>query len=151
MNPRRLRNDAPFGSQRLVELSARRGPEELAELSPREREVLGLIARDRTNRQIADALVISEATARNHVSHILEKLALGRRSEAAALAARLGLLADAWSEMHRFRECEECPQALNFSTTAFRGSGSSRVGTTPRRWQRSHSRTRTARLSMWTK
>ena len=56
------------------------------ELTEREREVLTLIARGYTNKQIADALYMSEKTARNHVSHILEKLGLSRRSEAAAFA-----------------------------------------------------------------
>jgi two-component system, NarL family, response regulator DevR len=56
------------------------------ELTEREREVLTLIARGYTNKQIADALTVTEKTARNHVSHILEKLGLSRRSEAAAFA-----------------------------------------------------------------
>ena len=56
------------------------------ELTEREREVLALIARGHTNKQIAEALYVSEKTARNHVSHILEKLGLSRRSEAAAFA-----------------------------------------------------------------
>ena len=56
------------------------------ELTEREREVLALIARGYTNKQIADALIVTEKTARNHVSHILEKLGLARRSEAAAFA-----------------------------------------------------------------
>lgn len=56
------------------------------ELTGREREVLTLIARGYTNKQIADALTVSEKTARNHVSHILEKLGLSRRSEAAVFA-----------------------------------------------------------------
>lgn len=56
------------------------------ELTEREREVLTLIARGYTNKQIADALTVSEKTARNHVSHILEKLGLSRRSEAAVFA-----------------------------------------------------------------
>jgi DNA-binding NarL/FixJ family response regulator len=56
------------------------------ELTEREREVLTLVARGYTNKQIADALYVSEKTARNHVSHILEKLGLSRRSEAAAFA-----------------------------------------------------------------
>jgi DNA-binding NarL/FixJ family response regulator len=55
-------------------------------LTEREREVIALIARGYTNKQIADALVVSEKTARNHVSNILEKLGLSRRSEAAAFA-----------------------------------------------------------------
>jgi two-component system response regulator DevR len=57
-----------------------------SELTEREREVLSLVARGYTNKQIADKLYVSEKTARNHVSHILEKLGLSRRSEAAAFA-----------------------------------------------------------------
>jgi two-component system response regulator DevR len=56
------------------------------ELTEREREVLTLIARGYTNKQIADTLTVTEKTARNHVSHILEKLGLSRRSEAAVFA-----------------------------------------------------------------
>src|SRR5579884_489068 len=56
------------------------------DLTEREREVLALVARGYTNKQIAEALYVSEKTARNHVSHILEKLGLARRSEAAAYA-----------------------------------------------------------------
>jgi two-component system, NarL family, response regulator DevR len=56
------------------------------ELTEREREVLALVARGYTNKQIAEALSVTEKTARNHVSHILEKLGLARRSEAAAYA-----------------------------------------------------------------
>lgn len=78
-------------TRKLVQLSNQEGPSELASLSAREREVLALVAEGCTNREIAARLVISDATARNHVSHILEKLGLGRRSEAAALAARLGV------------------------------------------------------------
>ncbi len=55
-------------------------------LTEREREVLALVARGYTNKQIAETLYVSEKTARNHVSHILEKLGLARRSEAAAYA-----------------------------------------------------------------
>ena len=57
-----------------------------SELTEREREVLALVARGYTNKHIADTLYVSEKTARNHVSHILEKLGLSRRSEAAAFA-----------------------------------------------------------------
>jgi DNA-binding NarL/FixJ family response regulator len=77
--------------QKLVALATQNGPDELAELTEREREVLALVAKGKTNKEIATDLVISEATARNHISHIFEKLGLSRRSEAAALAARLGL------------------------------------------------------------
>jgi two-component system response regulator DevR len=75
---------------RLVELSASAKKDD--PLSDREKEVLLLVAKGRTNREIAEALVISEHTARNHVTHILDKLGLSRRSEAAAYAAKLGLL-----------------------------------------------------------
>ena len=57
-----------------------------SELTEREREVLTLVARGLTNKQIADTLFVTEKTARNHVSHILDKLGLSRRSEAAAFA-----------------------------------------------------------------
>jgi two-component system response regulator DevR len=56
------------------------------ELTEREREVLALVAKGYTNKQIAEALSVTEKTARNHVSHILDKLDLSRRSEAAAYA-----------------------------------------------------------------
>lgn len=55
-------------------------------LTEREREVLALVARGFTNKRIAETLYVSEKTARNHVSHILEKLGLSRRSEAAVYA-----------------------------------------------------------------
>jgi DNA-binding NarL/FixJ family response regulator len=78
---------------KLKELSAS-APAEDAQLSPREREVLALIARGKTNREIAEVLVISEHTARNHVTNILDKLGFSRRAEAAAFATRIGLLAE---------------------------------------------------------
>ena len=63
-----------------------------SELTEREREVLTLVARGYTNKQIADTLFVSEKTARNHVSHILDKLGLSRRSEAAAFAVEYKLV-----------------------------------------------------------
>jgi two-component system response regulator DevR len=62
------------------------------ELTEREREVITLIARGYTNKQIAETLTVTEKTARNHVSHILEKLGLARRSEAAAFAVEHKLM-----------------------------------------------------------
>jgi len=62
------------------------------ELTAREREVLVLIAEGATNKEIAAKLVVSENTARNHVSHILSKLGFSRRSEAAAYAVKKGLV-----------------------------------------------------------
>ena len=75
--------------ERAVSSVSNSTPTEFADLSSREREVLQRLAHGDTNRQIAEHLVISEATARHHVSNVLEKLGLSRRSEAAALAARL--------------------------------------------------------------
>jgi DNA-binding NarL/FixJ family response regulator len=75
--------------ERVVASVSDSTPAELAELSAREREVLARLAQGDSNRQIANHLVISEATARHHVSSVLAKLGLSRRSEAAALAVRL--------------------------------------------------------------
>ena len=61
------------------------------DLTPRELEVLGLIAAGWSNQQIADALFISRKTASVHASHIFDKLGAANRVEAAAIARRLGL------------------------------------------------------------
>lgn len=58
-------------------------------------EVLGLIAKRRTNRQIADALCLAESTVKNHVRNILAKLHLKNRAQAAAYTVREGLVDDA--------------------------------------------------------
>lgn len=60
-------------------------------LTPREREILVLVAEGKSNRQIADELVISERTARTHVSNMLTKLDLSSRTQAALWAVREGL------------------------------------------------------------
>jgi DNA-binding NarL/FixJ family response regulator len=62
------------------------------ELTARELEVLALISEGATNKEIAAKLVVSENTARNHVSHILSKLGFSRRSEAAAYAVKKGIV-----------------------------------------------------------
>jgi DNA-binding CsgD family transcriptional regulator/tetratricopeptide (TPR) repeat protein len=67
----------------------KQGLEELLDLTPREAEVLTLLARGYTNREIAATLVISVRTAGVHVSHILRKLGAPNRLEAAAIAHRL--------------------------------------------------------------
>lgn len=66
--------------------------EEEANLSPREEEVLQLVARGATNREIADSLFISENTVKTHLRNILDKLHLANRSQAAAYAVKRGLV-----------------------------------------------------------
>jgi DNA-binding NarL/FixJ family response regulator len=61
------------------------------DLTPREIEVLTLVADGMTNREIATELFISNKTASAHVSHILSKLSAPNRTAAAATARRLGL------------------------------------------------------------
>lgn len=68
-----------------------RGQDPLDALHPREREVLGQLALGRRNRDIAQALRISESTVKFHVANILTKLGAASRTEAAALAHRAGL------------------------------------------------------------
>ena len=60
-------------------------------LSPREAEVLGLIIAGRTNREIADALFVSENTVKTHVNSLYSKLGVNRRTQAIARAKELGL------------------------------------------------------------
>ncbi len=78
--------------ERLAQLTVKDEEREVAGLSGREKEVLALVARGSTSKEIAGKLVISEHTARNHLSRILDKLGLTRRSEAAVFAAEHGLL-----------------------------------------------------------
>ena len=61
----------------------------LAALTPQERRILDLIAEGKTNRQIGEAMFLAEKTVKNYVSHLLSKLGMERRTEAAAYAARL--------------------------------------------------------------
>ncbi len=61
-------------------------------LSQREVEVLRLVAQGKSNREIGEELVITEGTARRHVSNIYQKIGLNNRSEATSYALREGLL-----------------------------------------------------------
>jgi two-component system nitrate/nitrite response regulator NarL len=66
-------------------------PDPIHSLSPREREILGLIAKGASNKEVARALDIAEATVKIHVQHILRKLNLGSRVQAAVyLTGRTG-------------------------------------------------------------
>lgn len=66
---------------------------ELLELTPRELEVLALLASGLTNREIGSELFITDQTASVHVSRILSKLSVPNRAAAAAVAQRLGVSA----------------------------------------------------------
>jgi DNA-binding NarL/FixJ family response regulator len=61
-------------------------------ITPRERQILAMIATGRANKEIASALLISEDTVKRHVSHILEKLDVNDRAHATAEAIRRGIL-----------------------------------------------------------
>jgi DNA-binding NarL/FixJ family response regulator len=57
---------------------------DVVDFTPREREILQLLAEDMTNQEIADFLVIEVGTVKNHVHNILDKLGVSSRHEAAA-------------------------------------------------------------------
>lgn len=85
-----------WGSRVTIEVpfepaSARPGQPELADLNPREIEVLRLVARGQRNKTIAGALGISESTVKFHVAGVLKKLNVSTRGEAAALALTAGI------------------------------------------------------------
>ncbi|MBI1379035.1 MAG: response regulator [Frankiales bacterium] len=73
-------------------LSLRTPPSSAESLTPREREVVILVAEGRTNREIGKRLGVAERTARTHVSNILAKLGLASRTQAAMWAVREGLV-----------------------------------------------------------
>jgi len=78
------------GSPLALPRSVPNGPRQQP-LSPREQEVATLIAQGLTNREIAEALAISERTASNHVQHILNKLGFSSRARIAVWAVAHGL------------------------------------------------------------
>ena len=91
---------APAVTRAVIEEFARREPPAapaalpaLDELTPREREVLDLLARGLSNPEICERLVISEATAKTHVARILQKLDLRDRVQAVIYAYESGLVA----------------------------------------------------------
>jgi len=80
--------------ERLVAEGAKASPHAVAQLgtlSQREREVVSLVAQGLTNEQIAEVLGISRATVKTHVEHIIAKLGVSDRTQAAVWAVRAGL------------------------------------------------------------
>jgi DNA-binding NarL/FixJ family response regulator len=87
---------SPRVANRLVErvraTAARPPAPPPSPLTPRELEILRLIVEGRENGEIAGILVISPSTAKNHVAHVLEKLGMQNRVQAAVYAVRAGLV-----------------------------------------------------------
>ena len=89
---------APSVTMRLIESFARRpaaalpSPTRLASLTARERDILLLLARGKTNAEVAAGLFVSEATVKTHVGHLLAKLGLRDRVQAVILAYETGLV-----------------------------------------------------------
>jgi DNA-binding NarL/FixJ family response regulator len=89
---------APTVTRRLIEEFSRVGPArrarppELEELTPRELEVLRLLARGMSNAEIAEALVLGDTTIKTHVTHVLGKLGVRDRVQAVVLAYESGLV-----------------------------------------------------------
>ena len=87
----------PELAARLLRRLANEGPTDAAapaeHLTPREHEVLRLVAQGRTNQEIARELTLSVSTVKTHVEHIIAKLGVSDRTQAAVRAAQLGLLA----------------------------------------------------------
>jgi DNA-binding NarL/FixJ family response regulator len=89
---------APSVTRRLIEAFARRpretspSPSQLASLTARERDVLLLLARGRSNAEIASVLFVSDATVKTHVGNLLAKLGLRDRIQAVILAYETGIV-----------------------------------------------------------
>ncbi len=88
---RRLSLDQAVATARVSELAGGH----VAALTARERSIAALVASGLTNRQIADALVVTERTTESHLSHIFTKLGLRSRTQLATWAIESGILVDA--------------------------------------------------------
>jgi DNA-binding NarL/FixJ family response regulator len=87
-----LQLDPAVARRLLSSLRATRADDSKVELTTREVEIVRLLGAGKTNKEIAGELEISERTARTHVSHILGKLGLSSRTQAALWAVREGLV-----------------------------------------------------------
>jgi DNA-binding NarL/FixJ family response regulator len=97
---RRLTNETQQGRQEATRSPGsgapprqRPTPASLRKLTPREVEVLRLLAGGRTNQQIAKELLISTSTVKNHIQRILTKLGASDRTQAAVMAIEMELVA----------------------------------------------------------
>ncbi len=79
----------PAVTARVLERLRTPAADPLAALTPQERRILDLITEGLTNRQIGEEMFLAEKTVKNYVSHLLAKLGMERRTEAAAYAATL--------------------------------------------------------------
>jgi DNA-binding NarL/FixJ family response regulator len=107
INAMKLRQSIKAAARREVQLSTEAAamlmkkikvPDSPESLSARETEVLRLISRGLSNKEIADSLFISESTVKTHVRRILQKLNMPSRTAAALYAARMGLVTLALTE-----------------------------------------------------
>ncbi len=78
----------------------------IADLTPKETEVLYWLSQGMKNNEIATKMVLSEKTVKNHVSHILKKLDLQDRTQAAVMAWRIGLV-------HEYSHFSRCTDPLS--------------------------------------
>jgi DNA-binding NarL/FixJ family response regulator len=98
---------SPSVTGRVIDRMAQQPTPELAaeakldELTPREREVLGLVARGLSNREIATELVVEESTIRSHVKRILMKLGLRDRIQAVILTYEMGVIRTGAAKLDR--------------------------------------------------
>jgi len=80
-----------FGRESAANLDDRDDPDQAKDLSPREHEVLGLLVKGFTNKEIADKLFVSEKTVKNHLNSIFRKISVSGRLKAILYALKRGL------------------------------------------------------------
>lgn len=106
----------PWIVTRIAERSAH------SSLSPREHEILEMVAKGLTNKQIGGALQVSHFTVRNHVRHIMQKLEVGDRTEAATVAIQYGILGRNDS-MHAGQGAYKCAPCQPVPSVSWLGLG----------------------------
>lgn len=85
---------SPAITARVMQAAARQHQEKANLISPREQEILQLVAQGAKTAEIAAGLVISENTVKTHIQRVMRKLGAANRAAAVALATQMGLLAD---------------------------------------------------------